>query len=163
MGDPGLYNVPGIYAPGVRPDCPGINLPSELLETLPPHFSKDTIRPGSYTKHGLGLSFLIAPAYALGKRPLVVVLVAALAALLGVNLWLLAFETTGHRRVAWLVWAIMGFLNFFSMMFANKPLMTAGGPKREGPNPRHVMLWGKMIDAEKNVLHPQHQIGATHF
>lgn len=48
-----------------------------------------------------------------------------------------------------LVWAVFGFLNFFSLMFGGKPLTTAGGPKREGPSPRHMLLWGKVIDAEK--------------
>lgn len=48
-----------------------------------------------------------------------------------------------------LVMAVFGFLNFFSLMFSGKPLLTAGGPKREGPEPRHVMLLGKMVDAEK--------------
>lgn len=48
-----------------------------------------------------------------------------------------------------LVMALFGFLNFFSLMFSGKPLMTAGGPRRDGPEPRHMLLWGKMIDAEK--------------
>jgi len=48
-----------------------------------------------------------------------------------------------------LLWAVVGFLNFFSMMFSGKPLTTAGGVRREGPSPRHMMLWGKMIDAER--------------
>lgn len=48
-----------------------------------------------------------------------------------------------------LVWAVFGFLNFFSLMFGGKPLMTAGGVKREGPSPRHMLLWGKVIDAER--------------
>lgn len=48
-----------------------------------------------------------------------------------------------------LLWALVGFLNFFSMMFSGKPLMTAGGAKREGPSPRHMMLWGKLVDAER--------------
>jgi len=48
-----------------------------------------------------------------------------------------------------LIWALFGFLNFFAVMFSGKPLLTAGGPKREGLNPRHLMLWGKLIDAEK--------------
>jgi hypothetical protein len=48
-----------------------------------------------------------------------------------------------------LLWALLGFLNFFSLMFSGKPLMTAGGVKREGPSPRHMMLWGKLIDAEQ--------------
>lgn len=48
-----------------------------------------------------------------------------------------------------LLWAFVGFLNFFSMMFSGKPLMTAGGVRREGPSPRHMMLWGKLVDAER--------------
>jgi hypothetical protein len=48
-----------------------------------------------------------------------------------------------------LIWAIFGFLNFFAVMFSGKPLLTAGGVKREGPSPRHLMLWGRLIDAEK--------------
>ena len=48
-----------------------------------------------------------------------------------------------------LIWALLGFLNFFSLMFSGNPLMTAGGPKKEGPTPRQLMLWGKLIDAEK--------------
>jgi len=45
--------------------------------------------------------------------------------------------------------AIVHFLNFFSIMFARKPLLTAGGPPKEGPDARYMMLWGKIIDAEK--------------
>jgi hypothetical protein len=45
--------------------------------------------------------------------------------------------------------AILHFLNFFSLMFSRKPLITAGGPPKEGPDTRSMMLWGKMIDAEK--------------
>jgi hypothetical protein len=45
--------------------------------------------------------------------------------------------------------AIVHFLNFFSLMFARKPLLTAGGPKAEGPDARSLMLWGRFIDAEK--------------
>ena len=45
--------------------------------------------------------------------------------------------------------AIVHFLNVFSMLFAKKPLLTAGGPDREGPDQRFVMLWGRMVDAQK--------------
>lgn len=48
-----------------------------------------------------------------------------------------------------LLWALLGFLNFFSLMFSGKPLLTAGGARREGPNPRHLMLWGRLVDAER--------------
>ncbi|HEY7116495.1 MAG TPA: hypothetical protein VH475_07915 [Tepidisphaeraceae bacterium] len=47
--------------------------------------------------------------------------------------------------------AIVGFLNFFSVMFSNQPLITAGGPKREGPSTRYLQFWGKWIDAEKQL------------
>lgn len=45
--------------------------------------------------------------------------------------------------------AVIHFLDFFSLMFSRKPLITAGGPPRQGPDRRTIMLWGKMIDAEK--------------
>jgi hypothetical protein len=45
--------------------------------------------------------------------------------------------------------ALVHFLDFFSLMFARKPLITAGGPPKEGPDQRYIMLFGKMIDAEK--------------
>ena len=48
-----------------------------------------------------------------------------------------------------LIRAIFGFLNFFSIMFAQKPLTTAGGPKAEKMDTRYLMLHGKWIDAEK--------------
>ena len=48
--------------------------------------------------------------------------------------------------VAW-----VHFFNWFSQVFARKPLITAGGPPKEGPEARYLMLWGKMIDAEKAI------------
>jgi hypothetical protein len=48
-----------------------------------------------------------------------------------------------------LISAIVHFLDWFSMVFRRKPLITASGPRREGPDSRYMMLWGKMIDAEK--------------
>ena len=48
-----------------------------------------------------------------------------------------------------LVIAIVHFLNWFSHVFARRPLITAGGPPKEGPEARYLMLWGKMVDAEK--------------
>jgi hypothetical protein len=47
--------------------------------------------------------------------------------------------------------AIVGFLNFFSIIFSNQPLITAGGPKKEGPSTRYLQFWGKWIDAEKQL------------
>ncbi|MFA6044871.1 MAG: hypothetical protein WC718_07795 [Phycisphaerales bacterium] len=45
--------------------------------------------------------------------------------------------------------AVVHFLNIFSVMFSRKPLITSGGPPREGLDQRQIMLWGKMMDAEK--------------
>jgi len=45
--------------------------------------------------------------------------------------------------------ALFHFLNFFSLMFSQKPLTTAGGPKPESFDTRYLMLHGKLIDAEK--------------
>lgn len=97
---------PGIPAPGIQPCEPPFD---QLAIDLPPHFSKGIIQPGNYTKHGIGLSFLIVPAFALGGRVAVVIFMGGLAALLGVNILLLAWETTGRIRVAWLVWGTLVF------------------------------------------------------
>jgi hypothetical protein len=48
-----------------------------------------------------------------------------------------------------LVLAIVHFLNLFSMIFSKKPLLTADGPRREGPDQRILMLYGRYIDAQK--------------
>jgi hypothetical protein len=45
--------------------------------------------------------------------------------------------------------AIAHFLNIFSLIFTKKPLMTAGGPPREGPDQNLMMLYGRLIDARK--------------
>jgi hypothetical protein len=48
-----------------------------------------------------------------------------------------------------LVRAVVHFLNVFSLMFSQKPLITSGGPPREGPDERVMMLWGRVVDARK--------------
>jgi hypothetical protein len=53
--------------------------------------------------------------------------------------------------------AVVGFLNFFSVMFSNQPLITAGGPKKEGPSTRYLQFWGKWIDAEKQLRKAERQ------
>jgi hypothetical protein len=45
--------------------------------------------------------------------------------------------------------AIFGFLNAFSMLFSQKPLISAGGPKGPEMNPRNIQIWGKWIDLQK--------------
>jgi len=49
--------------------------------------------------------------------------------------------------------AIVHFLNWFSLVFSRKPLLTAGGPQREPTEARYMMLWGKLIDAQKAMDH----------
>jgi hypothetical protein len=46
--------------------------------------------------------------------------------------------------------AIVHFLNAFSMMFSKKPLITAGGPKRE-EDMRKMILWGQLVEANENA------------
>jgi hypothetical protein len=58
-------------------------------DPLPPHQSH-TKRAGLYSKHGLGLAFLIAVPYKLGGRTLTLVVLAAIAAMLVANMTLLA-------------------------------------------------------------------------
>ncbi|MEX2214379.1 MAG: hypothetical protein WD768_09645 [Phycisphaeraceae bacterium] len=41
------------------------------------------------------------------------------------------------------------YFNFKSMIYRGKPLTTATGPQREGPDLRHLMLWGRFIDVKK--------------
>ena len=55
--------------------------------------------------------------------------------------------------------AIVHFLNVFSVFFSRKPLITSGGPPREGPDARQLMLWGRLIDTQK-ALRQQGEVGA---
>jgi hypothetical protein len=41
------------------------------------------------------------------------------------------------------------YLNFVSTLYTGKRLTSAGGPGRQGPELKQMMLWGKLIDAEK--------------
>ncbi len=46
--------------------------------------------------------------------------------------------------------AVLHFLNFFSTMFAGKPLVTGLGDRSRSANePRQLMLWGHMIDTRR--------------
>jgi hypothetical protein len=44
--------------------------------------------------------------------------------------------------------AFVHFLNFFSLTFSKKPLISAGGPRMQVEQ-QNLMLWGRMVDAEK--------------
>ena len=50
-----------------------------------------------------------------------------------------------------LVMAFVHFFDWFSMVFRQKPLLTANGPKREPNEAKSMMLWGKLIDADKAI------------
>jgi hypothetical protein len=61
----------------------------------------------SYLSHDIGLSILIAPAYALGGRAGVIIFLAIIAAFVGVNVYWLAYEVTSHQVAATLTWLIL--------------------------------------------------------
>ena len=48
-----------------------------------------------------------------------------------------------------LVRAVFAFLNVFSVFFSGKPLKTAGGPKRVGPDPKAVFLYGRWLQLQQ--------------
>jgi hypothetical protein len=48
-----------------------------------------------------------------------------------------------------LVRALLAFLNVFSVFFSGKPLKTAGGPKRVGPDPKAVFLYGRWLQLQQ--------------
>ncbi len=48
--------------------------------------------------------------------------------------------------------AVLGWLDFFTVRYSGKPLMTAAGPKREGPDEKWMMLMGNVIDIEQARL-----------
>lgn len=50
--------------------------------------------------------------------------------------------------------AIFAFLNAFSVLFSGKPLSTAGAPKRNGPDPKSMFLYGRWVTINKK-LHDQ--------
>ncbi len=103
---------------------PGI--PCTTNAILKPELTK-TSRAGIYTKHGLGLSAIILPAYALGGRLGVMLFLNGIAALLTLNIWLLAWEATGQKRIAWICWAVLGFgAPVFSYAYLIFPQLTTG-------------------------------------
>jgi hypothetical protein len=61
----------------------------------------------SYLSHDLGLPILIAPAYALGGRAGVIIFLAIIAALIGVNVYGLAVEVTGNSIAAAVTWLLL--------------------------------------------------------
>jgi hypothetical protein len=89
---------------------------------LPPHNAYTPARPPSewYNFHWPGLSLALVPAWVIGGLfglwwPATVVFMCVVGALVGVNIFLLAYEMTGKRWIAWAVWAPLAF---------SSPLMT---------------------------------------
>jgi hypothetical protein len=62
-----------------------------------------------YSKHGLGMSLLVLPAYAIGDRLGVMFLLNAFGALLATLVYLLARESTGRMLPGVLTWAAFAF------------------------------------------------------
>ncbi|HLF26096.1 MAG TPA: hypothetical protein VJG32_07160 [Anaerolineae bacterium] len=73
----------------------------------------------AYLSHDLGLPILISPAYALGGRAGVLVFLAIVAALVAVNVYLLAYEVTSNSKVAvitWLVFSLTPLLSVYAYL-----------------------------------------------
>ncbi|MBV8086851.1 MAG: hypothetical protein JO247_18755 [Chloroflexi bacterium] len=78
---------------------------------LPPHNSIGTVPAGLYTKHGLGVSLLILPFWALGQRTAVVLFLNAVGALVAVNVFLLSRDASEKLWIAVAVWLAFTFTN----------------------------------------------------
>jgi len=50
-----------------------------------------------------------------------------------------------------LLFALFQYLNFFTTRYTGRPLTTAGGPQRKGAEMRQMMIWGNLIDAERDA------------
>src|SRR5581483_4374931 len=77
-------------------------------DTLDPHV-KITSDGKQILNHDLGLAFILAPAYALGGRAAVEYFLTFLAALLAVQIFLLARDVTQNRFASLLTWVALAF------------------------------------------------------
>jgi hypothetical protein len=100
----------------------------ECLSTNPSiALPADGSRSELYSKHGLGMTLLVLPGFALGGRFGVMIFLAILAALLAANVYLLARESTGKMLPAALTWAAFALASpFFAYSFLIFPEMSAG-------------------------------------
>jgi hypothetical protein len=48
-----------------------------------------------------------------------------------------------------MVTAVFGFLDVFSRRYAGKPLSSSGGARAKEADPRQMMIWGNLVDADK--------------
>jgi hypothetical protein len=78
---------------------------------LPPHDSQGTVPAGMYSKHGLGVSLLILPFWAIGQRAAVVLFLNAVGALVGANVFLLAVEASRKIWIGLVLWLAFSFSN----------------------------------------------------
>lgn len=46
---------------------------------------------------------------------------------------------------------IVGFLNAFTLIFGKKPLITASGPRKTGPSPQRLHLYGRLVEADQKL------------
>jgi hypothetical protein len=80
-----------------------------------------------YSKHGLGMTLLVLPAFALFGRVGVMLFLVTLAALLATNVYLLGCEATGKVIPAVLTWVAFAVATpFFAYSFLIFPEMAAG-------------------------------------
>jgi hypothetical protein len=101
---------PGIPYP-LPPHPAQLVPPSRQCDTDPnaPLPADPTVGNELYSKHGLGLSLLVLPAYIIGDRLLTVYFLNLLAAILAANIYLLAREATGKLLPAILTWIAFSF------------------------------------------------------
>lgn len=78
--------------------------------TLPPH-PAHSVRPGLYSKHGLGVVLLVLGPYVAGGRAAVVLFLNVCAALVALNIYLLARRYLNHRGVALGLTALLALSN----------------------------------------------------
>ncbi|MEO6458531.1 MAG: hypothetical protein ABIO92_09725 [Chloroflexia bacterium] len=96
--------------------------------TLDPTGRFYTLGPGTelYSKHGLGLTLLVLPSFSLGGRTLVVYFLNLLGALLALNVFCLARESTNKTVPAVLTWVAFTFtIPFLAYSFLIFPELPA--------------------------------------
>jgi hypothetical protein len=144
----GWTNSPYPLTPHPAILSPVTRLCSEALRGVPDSIRRQ-VPPGSggtelYSKHGLGLTLLILPAYAAGGLLWVTLFLAMLAALLATNIYLLAREVTGLVVPAVLTWAAFAltvpFLPYSFLIFPELPaaLLVAYAYRR-------IRAWGNNL------------------
>jgi DNA-binding beta-propeller fold protein YncE len=110
------------------PDFVGMSAPYPL----PRQLASSVARPPAelYSYHPPGLGVLLVPAWIAGSWfalwwPATVVFMCLVGALIATNIFLLAYETTGQRRIALAVWAALAFsgplMSYSYLIFSELP------------------------------------------